>query len=617
MAIRGTTAFAASQEFGLSVLDVTNAGSPVIQGASDVPFKGTHVAVGATANGTVLAVVTGIVTGSSHLWVLNVTNPMSPQVVGELATTLPAGTTVGFLNVAVNDAATLAVVATGTSGLWVIDLSDYTHPAHVGTYATTTAYGVALNATASYVYVADGTGGLKIMSLANPSVPTLAGSLALSGVQRDVAVAGSIVYLADQSYGLRTVDVGTPSSPRLLGTLPTVGIAINVVVGAQASGAMWAIVNEQQNGIPYLAAFDVSAPATPVLLGQAQLDITSSAPIRGLALVGSHAYVAQDLRGFKVYDLGSFALLMTVIDDFAAEHVASTGGVAVATGRYKDGTARLRVVDVTVPKVVGELATTLPYGTTVGFLDVAVNGAGTLAVAAAGTSGLWVIDLSDHTRPAHVGTLATTTAYAVALNATATYAYVADGTGGLKIVSLANPSVPTLAGGLALSGVQRDIAVAGSIVYLADQSYGLRTIDVSSPSSPQLLGTLPTVGIAINVAVGAQASGAMWAIVHEQQNGVPYLAVFDVSAPATPVRLGQAQLDITSSAPIRGLALIGSRAYVAQDLRGFKIYDLTNPASPAMLDTVPMVGNAMGVAVQSSLARLADSRATVSLVYVP
>src|SRR5262249_44185733 len=126
------------------------------------------------------------------------------------------------------------------------------------------------------------------------------------------------------------------------------------------------------------------------------------------------------------------------------------------------GTIRLEVLDVTdpaAPRVVSALPSTLPALTPGN--GVALNSAGTLAVAVMGAAGIEVVGLSNPAAPLVRGVYNTVGfATAVALNNAATYAYVADGGNGhLQIVNISNPSLPTLAGSLSLVGTQVDIAV--------------------------------------------------------------------------------------------------------------------------------------------------------------
>ena len=591
VAVSGSTAFVASDTFGLSAVDVSVPSAPHVRGTSTRAFAGDRSVVRGTR-----AVVTGVENGFAHLWVLDV-GGAEPVVVGELATTATA-----ILDLAVNDGGTLAATAMGASGVWVIDLANPAAPVRRAVYDTPgTAFAVALNGTGSLAYVADGAGGLKVLSLANPSAPSLVGSLALSGIQRDLALQSSIVYLADQMGRLVTVDVGTPSAPRQLGAVVIGRYTFNVAVeGTRA-------VVHAADSLAYLEIVDVSAPANPILGGNVVVDAAGG--IKGLALVGGRAYVANDAQGVKIYDLGSSPTLRSSVrDDFTAMHIAAAGGISVVTGAdIPTNTARLQVVstgDPTQPGVVGELPTTV---TAAGIIDVAVNGSGTLAVTAMGTAGIWVIDLGNPAAPVRRAVYDTPgTAWAVTFNDSGSLVYVADGAGGLKILSLANPGAPVLVGSLAMSGIQRDIAVQGNVAYVADQMGRLVTVDVATPSAPHELGSVVLGRYTFNVAVDGTR-----AVLHSADS-TAYLDVADVSVPASPVIRGSVAVDAAGG--VKGLALAGGRAYLADGAKGLMIYSLANPAAPTLVGSGYTVGDAQGVIVGATMAQVADATSTISLI---
>jgi hypothetical protein len=433
------------------------------------------------------------------------------------------------------------------------------------------------------------------------AAPALVGSVAITGIVRDVALQGNVAYLADQMGRLVTVDVSTPSGPRQLGALVIGRYTFNVAVeGTRA-------VVHTADSVAYLEVIDVSAPANPVLQGNVAVDAAGG--VKGLALAGGHAFVANAAQGLKIYDLGSAPTLKSVAkDDFTAAHMAAAADVSVVTGTdVPSNTARIQVVDTsnpTLPRVVGELATTVVPA---GILDVAINAAGTAAVTAMGTAGIWVLDLANPAAPVRRGVYDTSgIAYAVALNDTGSLAYVADGNGGLKVVSLANPSAPTLLGSLAMTGVQRDVTVQGGLAYVADQMGRLVVVDVATPSAPHEIGSVLMGRYTFNVAV----QGGL-ALVHSADS-TAYVDVVDVTTPTNPAIRGSVAVDTAGG--VKGVALDGGRAYVANGAYGLKIYSLANPATPALVGNGYTIGAAMDVAVENGMAETADAASTVSVI---
>src|SRR5262249_9234506 len=146
---------------------------------------------------------------------------------------------------------------------------------------------------------------------------------------------------------------GGSLSPQLIGFVPGVGNALDVVIGNNL-----AFLASDTFG---LSAVNVSNPSVPVVAGSA------TTPFYGSNLAVS-----------------------------SSTCTAVSGPCAVVTGQKPLGTAHLWVLDMrvaTAPVVLGELPTTVPVGNTSGFKHVALNGSATLAVAALGSAGVWVVDI--------------------------------------------------------------------------------------------------------------------------------------------------------------------------------------------------------------------------------
>jgi len=158
------------------------------------------------------------------LLVADISNPASPQVVGEVA--FPNS----FLGVEVTGG--YAYVA-DSGGLRVIDVSTPSSPIEVGFYDTPgDALAVAISA--RYAYVADSYT-LRVIDVSTPSSPIEVGSVDTPGYPwyaYDVAVSGGYVYVAGGS-ALRVIDVSTPSLPIEVGFYDTPGYAAGVTVSGE------------------------------------------------------------------------------------------------------------------------------------------------------------------------------------------------------------------------------------------------------------------------------------------------------------------------------------------------------------------------------------------------
>jgi hypothetical protein len=311
-------------------------GTPTWQSTVQDDFASRHVAVAGT-----VTVVAGsdLATNTARLQVIDAADPTAPRIASEMPTSVVAGTTSGFLDIAT--VGSRAVTAMGSAGIWVVDVSMTSTPIVRGTYDTPgVAYAVALNSAGTIAYVADGLQGLKIVSVSTPTAPTLLGSLAVSGIQQDIAVVGNVVYLVDQTGRLVTVDVSTPSAPRQLGALTLGRYAFNVAVDGTR-----AVVHDAINGIAYLDVIDVSAPATPALLGSVASG--ASGTVKGIALSGGRLYVAGSAEGLKIYDLATPSAPRLVGTGYIVGSAmdVTTNGV---TASVADSVSTLSIVDLFV-----------------------------------------------------------------------------------------------------------------------------------------------------------------------------------------------------------------------------------------------------------------------------
>jgi hypothetical protein len=154
----------------------------------------------------------------------------------------------------------------------------------------------------------------------------------------------------------------------------------------------------------------------------------------GVAVAGDYAYVADRWAGLTIYDIGN-----PLAPSLAARlNIGEVGDVSAVflSGKYAYlGGWGLRVVDVS----------SFPHLTVVGYeesetaLFERITVSGNHAYAAT-SSGFWIYDVTDPTRPTLRSQRFDGMAYGVAVSGT--YAYVANGTNGLGVYNVANPDAP-------------------------------------------------------------------------------------------------------------------------------------------------------------------------------
>ena len=72
------------------------------------------------------------------------------------------------------------------------------------------------------------------------------------------------------------------------------------------------------------------------------------------------------------------------------------------------------------------------------------------------------------------------------------YAYVAAGSSGLFVLDISDPAAPVLAGSYDTPGQALGVTVAGNYAYVANGSDGLLVLDISDPSAPIKVGSFDT-----------------------------------------------------------------------------------------------------------------------------
>jgi len=144
------------------------------------------------------------------------------------------------------------------------------------------------------------------------------------------------------------------------------------------------------------------------------------------------------------------------------------------------------------------------------------------------------------------------------------------------------------------TGIPHDVVVDGTTAYVALDT-GVHVYDVTDPGSPVRVGHLYLPSPALDL----DLAGSILYVA----NGESGLQVVDVSIPAAPSLLGS-----LPTAGTRGVAVQGDYAYLAEasgaadGIFGLRVVVVTDPASPAGLAFQPLPNGALAVAVQGATA---------------
>jgi hypothetical protein len=253
-----------------------------------------------------------------------------------------------------------------------------------------------VDANGGTAYVAAGSAGLVVVDVSTPTAPVVIATVDTPGNANDVRVLGNRVYVADGPAGLRIFDVTNPAAPEVLGALDTPGDASDVMVSGN-----FAYVADGAAGVHII---DILNPGAPQLIRTVDTPGTA----RGVDVEGTTLVVADDSPspGLRAIDLtnpataaivGNLALIGSIID------VDLSNGIAVVAA-YTGG---MQLVDVSVPTTPAALGS-LPGSGTTGFVPRDVQVAGQFALFAEqlfANAVAPIVDISDPAQPFFRGVL--------------------------------------------------------------------------------------------------------------------------------------------------------------------------------------------------------------------
>lgn len=455
-------------------------------------------------------------------------------------------------------------VAAGASGVHVVDVATPASPTHVATFDTS-GNARRLAVSGATLFIADGLGGIRALDIAVPSAPALVGAYATAGAARSVVYANPNLMVLDMDDGLQILT--TASTPALVGEnrLVTAGLGLAGVAGA-------VFVSDANGGLFRIVTTNLAAPSVAV---QTRLPAAGQA----LAASGSALYVAAGAVGLLTVNPATLAVVATNAASGEASDVALDGSVLYLAA----GFGGCQIWDVSNP-LAPVLQGTLRTGVRAVDADLAAD---TLLVAG-DEAGLQVHSLTNVASPQWMATVASST-NPRCLAVAGSLAYVAEALGGLKIYSISNPASPVLLGTDPGSGLVtiRRLALSGSHLAMTD-GHQINLVDVSNPAAPvQLASNIPP-GYVFDLAASTSHIFAAC--------GGAGLCILDNST------LGPVGTYSTAPAPVVTVSINANHAYVGDGQTTFRTLNVSNPASPSLVQT--SAGPGFGSAVAGSFVYL-------------
>ena len=487
--------------------------------------------------------------------------------------------------------------------------------------------GLCQDVSGKIVYAACGDKGFALVDVSDLSNPVVVKTILLDP-DKDPIHATAVdymdnrLYISDVYFGLRIMDVSNPLNPTQAGVYEQSssytdsdgnlssysGGHINLKV-AEINSTKYAFVLDKYYG---LRIFDVSIDSSPTLV--TQYDMRSKQLYGQLSVVVD---LAVDQRYLYISDATNG---ITILDMFSNENDPKSISITKKGQIETPGAAS------------------------------GVNLSGNTLYVADGNSGLFVVDVSDRSAPAHLATYPATGAYGVdeaggkifladtvdgiariessaqdlvktasfntpsnadALFVDATHAYILDNNGpkeGMVMISLSDTGQYSFTGAIATPGNATGLYVTDTKAYVADGSSGITIINIEDKTSPVIAGTFKPGGNACDILVHDFDSTAYIA---DKQSGLIIAQVTDQG-----LLTEKASLYMEKARALAYMEQEEKSYILVVNEEGLYIIDVSDTDSPVVAGHMTTNGKAMDVGVKDNYAIVADGENGVLLIDV-
>lgn len=435
---------------------------------------------------------------------------------------------------------------------------------------------------------------LSVIDASNPSALAILGEVSVADPVRsiDVSADGTLVAVSDWRSTIHLVDIANRAAPQARGSLV---IASNrQPYGLDIVGnRLYVAIRSAGVGI-----FDISNPDGIVALGTTAMSATGF--VFDLQVRGNYAYLADDAEGVTVVDISN-AASPVMVGAYAGSTLASQIHISANRAYVARRSEGFDILDLTVPTAPTRLGT---YDTPAVVNAVQPLGADRLVVAD-GYDGTYVYDISNPASPALLGGEPEPAFDLAVIGNDAFLLPDSSRPSHLRAIDFSSPLAPVLRDSLDFFNDTAEVRVAGSNLLVAHRASGLSILSMANPLSPTRIGGYSSGNVDV--------TDVEWINGHAIVGSYGQFEVVDVSNPAN------AQLVSTVSVPdlLLDLDRNGNRLFVTWGFSGMKIYDLANPALPALLGTFqPASEGLIRVATRGNLAFVSDQSNRVRVVDV-
>lgn len=431
------------------------------------------------------------------------------------------------------------------------------------------------------VYEPSGSSSLEVYDISDLQFPRAVSSYSFWGSMSDISVANERAYIAADRDGLVVFDVSQPSNPFIESCV-------------EAPGKIETCATTRDGVLV------TQAITPPLLTGYQGYDVCASdvenRPVNASIPSdpdSSSMLLLEALNGDSLSVIGHYH------PEVRSLRVDLHDRYAIALGEA----GRLALVDLRAPRSMEELGSIqLPE---ISREPGQVRAVGDLVYVCSGMGGLFIVDVSEPSRP-RVATVYETQGSCYDIVLLGKYAYVADGPNGLVVLDLSDLRNPVEVSRVSVPDWALLVELVGTHLFVGARFGGLGCFDVSDPAVPKLVSSYPSAGE--GTLINSMAFVGHYGYLSGGGSDIRIVDFSDLSSPRLVDSVGLPSL-------VRALAC-GGGYLVAALGDGVEVFDISVEAKPVAVSWIESLGFSSDVSIDGHLVAVADYTSLIEYALV-